>query len=144
MTTHLFSFSAAFDYGHLTRTARGVTVQVTLAANATETISIEARVDSGSSFCVFGRQWADLLGLDWEAGDRLIISTATGIFAAHLQEVTIRLLDYEWTGWVAFAEWDTMPPSPARDVLGLNGFFDHFLVAIDDREEMIYLEPRFS
>ena len=144
MTTLLFSFSAAFYYGHLTRTARGVTVQVTLAANATETISIAARVDSGSSFCVFGRQWADVLGLDWEAGEQLMIATAAGTFAAHLHEVNIQLLDYEWTVWVAFAEWDTMPPSSARDILGLNGFFDHFLVAIDDRAEMIYLEPRFT
>jgi hypothetical protein len=44
---------------------------------------------------------------------------------------------------VAFAEWDTVPPSPARDVLGLTGFFDHFLVGIDDIAEIIYLEPRF-
>jgi hypothetical protein len=140
----MLSLSAEFSYGHLTRASRGVEVQVTLEANDTETISIRTRVDSGSSFCVFGRQWADLLGLDWEAGEPLKISTAAGIFYAHLHEVTIQLLDCKWTAWVAFAEWDTMPPSPARDVLGLNGFFDHFLVAIDDRAERIYLEPRFS
>jgi hypothetical protein len=45
--------------------------------------------------------------------------------------------------WVAFAEWDTYRSSPARDVLGLNGFFDHFLLAIDDPAETLYLEPRF-
>jgi Aspartyl protease len=120
-----------------------VIVQVTLRANDTETISIQTRVDSGSSFCVFGRQWADLLGLDWEAGDPIKLSTAAGTFYAHLHEVTIQLLDFKWSASVAFAEWDTMPPSPARDVLGLNGFFDHFLVAIDDTAEMLYLEPRF-
>jgi hypothetical protein len=144
MTTHTLSLSSALSYGHLTRSSRAVVVQVTLEANDIETISIQTRVDSGSSFCVFGRQWADLLGLDWEAGDPLKISTAAGNFYAHLHEVTIQLLDFKWTAWVAFAEWDTMPPSPARDVLGLNGFFDRFLVAIDDRAEMIYLEPRFS
>ena len=144
MTTHIFSFSAALPYGHLARTSRGIMVQVTLATDATETISIEARVDSGSGFCVFGRQWADVLHLDWEKGDPLQISTAAGTFYSYLHEVTIRLLSFEWAAWIAFAEWDTMPPSPARDVLGLNGFFDHFLVAIDDEAEMIYLEPRFS
>ncbi len=144
MTTHTFSFSATFPYGHLTRTSRGVIVQVTLAANATETISIEARVDSGSSFCVFGRQWADVLNLDWDSGEPLLISTAIGTFYARMHEVTIRLLDFEWAAWIAFAEWDTLPPSSSRDVLGLNGFFDHFLVAIDDLAERIYLEPRFS
>lgn len=144
MNGRTLSFAAVFDYGRLARLARGVFAPVTLTAGAASTRIIEARIDSGSSFCVFGRQWADVLGLDWEAGERLMISTAAGTFYAHLHEVTIQLLDYEWTVWVAFAEWDTMPPSSARDVLGLNGFFDHFLVAIDDRAEMIYLEPRFS
>jgi hypothetical protein len=144
MTTHALSFSVAFSYSHLARISRGVKVQVTLAANSVETISIDVRVDSGSSFCVFGRQWADVLSLDWAAGEPLAISTAAGVFDAHLHEVTVRLLDFEWTSWVAFADWDTMPPSPRRDVLGLNGFFDHFLVAIDDRAEVVYLDPRFS
>jgi hypothetical protein len=67
-----------------------------------------------------------------------------GVFFAHLHEVTIQLLDFEWDARVAFAEWDTVPPSPARDVLGLNGFFDHFLAAIDDSAERLYPEPRFS
>ena len=54
------------------------------------------------------------------------------------------MLEFKWAASVAFAEWDTMPPSTARDVLGLNGFFDRFLVGIDDTAEMLYLEPRFS
>lgn len=144
MNGQTLSFAAIFDYGRLARFARGIFLPVVLTTGAASTRIIEARVDSGSSFCVFGRQWADVLGLDWEAGERLMISTAAGTFVAHLHEISIRLLDYEWTGWIAFAGRDTMPPSPARDVLGLNGFFDHFLVALDDREEMIYLEPRFS
>jgi hypothetical protein len=57
--------------------------------------------------------------------------------------ITLHVLDYEWTASIAFAEWDTTPPSQARDVLGLTGFFDHFLVVIDDLTEIIYLEPRF-
>jgi len=65
-----------------------------------------------------------MLGLDWEAGEPLTISTAVGAFRARLHEVTIYLLDWEWMAWVAFAEWDTTPPSPARDVLGLSGFFE--------------------
>lgn len=31
----------------------------------------------------------------------------------------------------------------SRGVLGLTGFFDRFLVAIDDASETVYLEPRF-
>ena len=144
MSTRTLSFSAVVPYGHLARATRSIIAQIRLTADTIVAWDVDARVDCGSSFCVFGRQWADLLGLDWEAGEPLTISTAAGTFYAHLHEVSIQLLEFEWTTWVAFAEWDTMPPSPARDVLGLNGFFGHSLVAIDDRAEMIYLEPRFS
>ncbi|HWX42354.1 MAG TPA: hypothetical protein VN345_14480 [Blastocatellia bacterium] len=143
MSAQTLSFSAAVPYGHLTRATRSIVAQVRLTADLIVEWDIDARVDSGSSFCVFGRQWADLLGLDWQRGDQIMISTAAGRFEARLHEVVIKLLEFEWTAWVAFAEWDTVPPSPARDVLGLNGFFDHFLVAIDDIRETIYLEPRF-
>jgi hypothetical protein len=144
MSAQTLSFSDSVPYGRREHAARSIVVQIRLSADTTVAWDVDARVDSGSSFCVFGRQWADLMGLDWEAGEPLEISTAAGTFYAHLHEVTIQLLDFKWTAWVAFAEWDTMPPSPARDVLGLNGFFDHFLLAIDDTAEMIYLEPRFS
>jgi hypothetical protein len=143
MRSHVLSFSRAVDYAHLARSSRGVFVQIRLTANSVSTWDLDVRVDSASTFCVLGRQWADLLGLDWEGGSSLMISTAGGPFQARLHEITFDLLDWEWTASVAFAEWDSTPPSPARDVLGLNGFFDHFLVAIDDLEEIIYLEPRF-
>jgi hypothetical protein len=144
MTPETLSFATVFDYSRLARLSRGVFAPVRLTAGRASTRIIETRIDSGSSLCVFGRQWSDALGLDWEDGERLTISTAAGVFFAHLHEVTIQMLDFEWDAGIAFAEWDTVPPSPARDVLGLNGFFDHFLAAIDDRAERLYLEPRFS
>lgn len=133
----------ALSYGRLATVSRGVFVQIKLATDAIARHIIDARVDSASTYSVFGRQWADILGLDWEAGEPMVIATAVGVFYAHPHEVTIHLLDFEWPAWVAFAEWDTTPSSPARDVLGLTGFFDHFLVAIDDQPEIVYLEPRF-
>jgi hypothetical protein len=143
MNSYELSFSRAFNYGPVARYDRGVFLEVTLAADARTTPGIRVYVDSAATFCVFGRQWADGLGLDWEVGDPMIVGTAAGTFSAYRHEVSIRLFNYEWVSWVAFAEWDTTPPSPARDVLGLTGFFDHFLVAIDDLSEIIYLEPRF-
>lgn len=143
MNAHSLTFSLAYPHGHLARQQRGVFLELVLAADAAVTRDIRVSVDCASTYCVFGRQWAEELYLDWDAGDPLVISTAAGAFQARLHEVTIYLRDFEWTTWVAFAEWDTTPPSPARDVLGLIGFFDHFLVAIDDLAEIVYLEPRF-
>lgn len=143
MNAHSIVFSQAFNYTWLARYGRGVFLEVTLVANSHATPTIRVRVDSAASFCVFGRQWADVLALGWEAGDHVTIGTATGTFSAYRHDIAIHLLDYEWTTGIAFAEWDTTPPAQARDVLGLTGFFDHFLVAIDDLSEIIYLEPRF-
>lgn len=143
MNAHALEFSQAFNYTDLARYGRGVFLEVTLVANSHMTPTLRVRVDSAASFCVFGRQWANMLALDWEAGDPVTIGTATGLFSAYRHDITIHLLDYEWTAGIAFAEWDTTPPSQARDVLGLTGFFDHFLVAIDDLSETIYLDPRF-
>jgi len=142
VTAHLLPFSRAFHYGRVARGSRGVFVPIALAVDSLSTRIIDVRVDSAASFSVFGQQWADRLGLEWDTGAPLTIATAVGTFRARLHEVTIQLLEWEWTAWVAFAEWDTTPPSPARDVLGLTGFFDHFLVAIDDLSEIVYLEPR--
>lgn len=141
MNAHSLGFSQAFNYARLTRYGRGVYLEVILVANGHMTPNIRVRVDSAATFCVFGRQWADVLALDWEAGDPVTIGTAIGSFSAYRHEITIHLINYEWTAWIAFAEWDTTPPSQARDVLGLTGFFDHFLIAIDDLSETIYLEP---
>jgi len=143
MNPHALSFSVAFNYSRLARTSRGVFVQATLATAAYSTWDINVRIDSASSYSVFGRQWTDVLGLDWISGDPLRISTATGTFQARLHEVTISLLDFEWTAAIAFAEWETTTPSYARDVLGLTGFFDRFIVAIDESSETLYLEPLF-
>ena len=68
MNAHQLSFSVAFNYGPWARASRGVFVPVTLATGAIPTEIIEVRVDSASTYSVFGRQWADILGLDWEAG----------------------------------------------------------------------------
>ena len=145
MTPHLLAFSIAHQYSRLARQQRGVFLEVAVAAGAVIAPHTRVYVDCASTYSVFGRQWAERLHLDWDSGEPLRISTAAGVFHARLHEVTLSLslIDLEWTAWVAFAEWDSTPPSPARDVLGLNGFFDRFLVAIDDLEESIYLEPHF-
>src|SRR6266571_2288053 len=94
MSGQTLSFSDSVPYGCFEHAARGIVVQTRLSADITVAWDVDARVDSGSSFCVFGRQWADLLGLDWESGEPVKISTASGIFYAHLHEVTIQLRDF--------------------------------------------------
>ena len=80
MNAHALEFSQAFNYTDLARYGRGVFLEVTLVANSHMTPTLRVRVDSAASFCVFGRQWANMLALDWEAGDPVTIGTATGLF----------------------------------------------------------------
>jgi hypothetical protein len=93
VTPHLLPFSTAFNCGRVARGSRGVFIPVALVVDSLSTRIIDVRVDSAASYSVFGQQWGDRLGLDWEAGDPLTIATAVGTFRARLHEVTIQLLD---------------------------------------------------
>jgi len=68
VTPHTLSFSVAISYRPLARTSRGIFLQLNLAADATSTWDIDVRVDSASTFSVFGRQWAEMLGLGLGGG----------------------------------------------------------------------------
>lgn len=63
----------------------GITVPVTLSVSQAR-VDCDARVDTGSSNCIFARNVDEELGLDIETGLRLIVGTITGNFVAYLHE----------------------------------------------------------
>lgn len=72
----------------------GITVSIILSLSK-EAIDFEAKVDTGSSFCVFERKQAERLNLDVESGDLLRISTATGFFEAYGHELSLTVMGIE-------------------------------------------------
>ena len=54
-----------------------ITVPVTLSVSQTR-VDCDAKVDTGSSNCIFARNLGEELGLDIETGLRLLVGTVTG------------------------------------------------------------------
>lgn len=86
------SFTERFDYSRF----NDIVLPLNLAADEDNQILLRAKVDTGSTFCVFQRRHADLLNIDLETETQRRIRTATGSFTAYGHEVTIRIGQLEW------------------------------------------------
>jgi len=97
--------------------------------------TLEAKLDTGATECVFARQHGESLRLDIESGERLRINTATGTFTAYRHEVTMTVLDYAFDVRVCFAEDEQFN----HNVLGRHGFLDRVRIGVVDYEGQLYL-----
>ena len=77
----------------------GITVLLTLLSGA-ESVTFEAKIDTGSSHCVFQRQLGEQLGFQIEQGIPETFGTAAGAFLAYGHEVTLVVLGLETTATV--------------------------------------------
>jgi hypothetical protein len=112
----------------------GIMVPVTLRLTDCAT-TLEAKLDTGATECVFARQHGESLGLDIESGERLRINTVTGTFTAYRHEVTMTVHEYAFDVRVCFAEDDEFN----RNVLGRHGFLDRVRIGVVDYEGKLYL-----
>lgn len=112
----------------------GITVQISLKLDR-QSIPVEAKLDTGSTDCIFSRSIGEQLGLIIEDGRDTYISTATSRFRAYLHGVTISILDYEFEAYVYFAEDENFN----RNVLGRFGFLDRLILGLVDYEGKLYL-----
>ena len=111
-----------------------ITVPVTLSVRQAK-VECEAKVDTGSSNCIFSRKLGEELGLDIETGIRLLIGTVTGSFVAYLHEVNLSVTSFEFSGLVGFAEDNEF----RRNVLGRRGFVEQIVLGLVDYEGALYL-----
>jgi len=125
------TFANRFDYG----TYDNIVLPITLSSDLANQVLIRAKLDTGSTFCVFQRLYADLLGLDAKRGVPQRINTATGSFAAHGHEITLTVGQLEWQAIVYFAEDEDFPVN----VVGRRGFLDRLRVGLMDYEQLLYL-----
>ena len=113
-----------------------ITVPVTLSVGQAR-VNCDAKIDTGSSNCIFARNLGEELGLDIETGLRLLVGTVTGNFVAYLHEVNLSLASLEFSGLVAFAE----DKEFRRNVLGRRGFVEQITLGLVDYEGKLYLSP---
>jgi len=132
MTPYVLTFQQLVDYGQHDE----MTVPVRL-FSATSFVRVNAKLDTGSKFCVFQPSQAAWLGLDLLRGTPERIRTAAGSFQAYGHEVTLAVGDLEWQTTVYFAEPEEFP----INVVGRVGFLDHLNVGLIDYEQLLYLAP---
>jgi hypothetical protein len=115
-------------------TRPGITLPVTLSAGA-QSLAFKAKLDTGSSYCIFTRFVGEKLGLAIEAGMAQRISTATGTFMAYGHEVRLSVLGLDYDATVYFAE----DPNFGRNVLGRQGWLDRVRLGLIDYDGKLYL-----
>ncbi len=104
-------------------------------------IEVYAQVDSGADTTIFSEEVGELLKLDVKKGTKRSFRSATG----HKQPVYYHKLTLQleaksqaisYDAVVGFAQ---LPPD-VGGLLGLIGFFDHFIVTINQSKKLILLQ----
>ena len=99
--------------------------------------SILAKLDTGSTHCIFARSHGEDIGLDIESGEPLTISTVRGSFLTYGHPLTVIAAGFELDSMVFFAADENIKVS----VLGRRGWLDRIVVGINDYDGKLYLSP---
>ena len=112
----------------------GITVEAILNKGSLR-VDVEAKIDTGSTYCIFERHHGEGLDLDIEIGMPVDIGTATGSFRAYEHELTLTVLGIETISTVYFAESDYFD----RNVLGRIGWLDRVKLGLIEQEGKLFL-----
>ncbi|HWQ34238.1 MAG TPA: aspartyl protease family protein [Blastocatellia bacterium] len=117
----------------------GIVVPFSLGSNGLEVFG-EARVDTGSEYCLFQREIADELQIEVEDGFLVRLSTLIGNFTAYAHTVNLNVLGIRFESTVLF----TPAYGTTRNLLGRAGWLNNLHLALTMDDEMIYLNPAYS
>jgi hypothetical protein len=125
-------FNVRYEYA---QSRSGIEVPVCLSVDADHSVEFLAKVDSGADFCIFQREYAELLELRMDQGVHRMFATATGTFDTRGHMVKISCLGYEVESQVFFSVEGAFP----RNVLGLGGWLEKFRLAVVHYDRTICL-----
>ena len=128
---HRLSFKTSYAYDSR---APDINVPVTLRSGAL-TWEAWAKLDPGSTFCIFQREIGEHLGFDIERGLPQWVGTATGRFLTYGHELTLLVLGLEIVATVYFAADFHFPVN----VLGRAGWLDRVRLGLVDYDCRLYL-----
>ncbi len=98
-------------------------------------VKLNAKIDTGATYSIFERKFADELGLEIESGMRQRFGTATGFFYGYGFRVNFITAGLEFDSMVFFAEEDNF----TANVLGRIGWLDKVIFGLVDYEGKLYL-----
>src|SRR5262245_31197343 len=111
----------------------GITVPVEL-AYGTNVVQVDAKLDTGASFCIVESAYAEMLGLDVETGTKVLVSTANSTFECFGHWLRMTALGLEFDAIVYFAADENIK----RSVLGRRGFIDLLRLGIIEHDGELY------
>jgi hypothetical protein len=131
------TFELSFDKRHGYRSLKsGITIETKLRSGENEIIT-DAKIDTGSQICLFGRDVGEALGLNIESGWRMPVSTLTGSLVTFGHAVTLETLGLVFESFVYFADsYDVR-----RNILGREGWLQLVRLAVVDYDAELYLSP---
>ena len=112
----------------------GITINTTLKLSG-KSVSFPAKVDTGSSFCIFERKHGEELGFEIEKGLFQRVGTATATFITYGFRIILQVEDFEFDSLVYFAEDENFN----RNVLGRHGWLELVKIGLVDYEGKLYL-----
>ena len=95
----ILEFSKTYNFNTL---ETGITVPIKLFSEA-ENVALAAKIDTGSTNCIFARKHGEEIGIEIENGLPKRIRTATGSFLTYEHEIALSVLDYDFDVLVCFA-----------------------------------------
>lgn len=129
------SESIDFDRTYFYNTLKtGISLPVILQSGE-EILEVHAKLDTGSSHCIFERSHADLLNLDVESGEPATIGTATGSFRAFAHRLEIVTFGLQWEASVYFIADEEIK----RNILGRTGWLDRLKIGLIDYDGKLLL-----
>jgi hypothetical protein len=131
--TETLEFTKTYNYNTL---KTGISVPVILQYGE-DIIEVQAKLDTGASFCIFERKHGELLNLVIENGEPITIGTATGSFQAYGHELTLITFGLQWQATVYFIAEEGIK----RNILGRTGWLDHVKLGLIEYEGKLFLSP---
>jgi predicted aspartyl protease len=128
---HTFTFRARHSYD---TTQTGITIPVEL-SDGQKIVQINPKLDTGASFCIFKRNYGEMLGLDVEGGTPALVSTANSMFQAFGHRLTMTALGLQFDVMVYFAADENIK----RSVLGRLGFIDQLRLCLIEHDGELYV-----
>lgn len=100
-----------------------------------KSVTFEAKVDTGATYCIFERKHGESIGLSIETGLQQPISTANGRFLTFGHEVTLTVCGFQFDCIAYFAADEAI----RRKVLGRYGWLDRVVLGLIDYEGKLLL-----
>ena len=130
---HRQSYRSHYSYPSL---PSGIEVPVEL-HYGNQSVRLAAKIDTGASFCMFLREYAEALGVDVESGLRQTVATLNGQFVVFGHNLGLSCLEHRTDANVYFYQ----DYGLGRNVLGRTGWLDRHRLGIVDHDLSIYVSP---